>query len=94
MRSGPTVDYDESLERWRYALERRQMKVSRSKTEYICVNEREDSTMVGMQAVKVAKVNEFKYLGSTVQSNGESLQEVRKRVQAWWSNPKNRSEIG
>ena len=28
----------ESLESWRQALERRRMKVSRSKTEYMCVN--------------------------------------------------------
>ncbi|KAI5089887.1 hypothetical protein C0J45_20022 [Silurus meridionalis] len=34
---------EKSLERWRYALERRGMKVSRSKTEYMCVNEREGS---------------------------------------------------
>ena len=31
-----------NLERWRYALERRGMRVSRSKTEYMCVNEMED----------------------------------------------------
>ncbi|KAK3546874.1 hypothetical protein QTP86_003804 [Hemibagrus guttatus] len=34
---------EENLERWRFALERRGMKVSRSKTEYMCVNERERS---------------------------------------------------
>ncbi|KAK3549709.1 hypothetical protein QTP86_007157 [Hemibagrus guttatus] len=34
---------EESLERWRFALERRGMKVSRSKAEYMCVNEREGS---------------------------------------------------
>ncbi|KAK3538824.1 hypothetical protein QTP86_015948 [Hemibagrus guttatus] len=34
---------EENLERWRFALERRGMKVSRSKTEYMCVNEREGS---------------------------------------------------
>ena len=33
---------EESLEKLRYALERRGMKVSRSKTEYMCLNERED----------------------------------------------------
>ncbi|KAK3548937.1 hypothetical protein QTP70_021683 [Hemibagrus guttatus] len=32
---------EENLERWRFALERRGMKVSGSKTEYMCVNERE-----------------------------------------------------
>jgi len=30
----------ENLERWRFALERRRMKVSRIKTEYMCVNAR------------------------------------------------------
>ncbi|KAI5093161.1 hypothetical protein C0J45_17552, partial [Silurus meridionalis] len=33
----------------------------------------------------VEKVEEFRYLGSTVQSNGECVREVKKRVQAGWS---------
>ena len=33
---------EEKLESWRYALERRGMKVNRRKTEYMCVNERQD----------------------------------------------------
>ncbi|KAF7695632.1 hypothetical protein HF521_007355, partial [Silurus meridionalis] len=32
----------------------------------------------------VEKVEEFRYLGSTVQSNGECIREVKKRVQAGW----------
>ncbi|KAK3534956.1 hypothetical protein QTP70_002048 [Hemibagrus guttatus] len=60
---------EENLERWRFALERRGMKVSRSKTEYMCVNEREGSGTVRLQGEEVKKVQEFKYLGSTVQSN-------------------------
>ncbi|KAK3560323.1 hypothetical protein QTP86_006291 [Hemibagrus guttatus] len=67
---------EENLERWRFALERRGMKVSRSKTEYVCVNEREGSGTVRLQGEEVKKVQEFKYLGSTVQSNGESGREV------------------
>ncbi|KAK3545992.1 hypothetical protein QTP70_019302, partial [Hemibagrus guttatus] len=73
---------EENLERWRFALERRGMKVSRSKTEYMCVNEREGSGTVRLQGEEVKKVQEFKYLGSTVQSNGKSGKEVKKRVQA------------
>ncbi|KAK3544873.1 hypothetical protein QTP86_027547 [Hemibagrus guttatus] len=73
---------EENLERWRFALERRGMKVSRSKTEYMCVNEREGSGTVRLQDEEVKKVQEFKYLGSTVQSNGECGKEVKKRVQA------------
>ncbi|KAK3511626.1 hypothetical protein QTP70_013648 [Hemibagrus guttatus] len=76
---------EENLERWRFALERRGMKVSRSKTEYMCVNEREGSGTVRLQGDEVKKVQEFKYLGSTVQSNGECGKEVKKRVQAGWN---------
>ncbi|MCJ8748268.1 hypothetical protein PDJAM_G00163190 [Pangasius djambal] len=72
---------EENLERWRFALERRGMKVSRSKTEYMCVNEREGSGTVRLQGEEVKKVQEFKYLGSTVQSNGECGKEVKKQVQ-------------
>ncbi|KAK3538198.1 hypothetical protein QTP70_033122 [Hemibagrus guttatus] len=76
---------EESLGRWRFALKRRGMKVSRSKTEYMCVNEREGSGTVRLQGEEVKKVQEFKYLGSTVQSNGECGKEVKKRVQAGWN---------
>ncbi|KAK3565192.1 hypothetical protein QTP86_000998 [Hemibagrus guttatus] len=76
---------EQDLERWRFALERRGMKVSRSKTEYMCVNEREGSGTVRLQGEEVKKVQEFKYLGSTVQSNGECGKEVKKRVQAGWN---------
>ncbi|KAK3542099.1 hypothetical protein QTP86_014016 [Hemibagrus guttatus] len=67
---------EECLERWRFALKRRGMKVSRSKTEYMCVNEREGSGTVMLQGEEVKKVQEFKYLGSTVQSNGECGKET------------------
>ncbi|KAK3510392.1 hypothetical protein QTP70_005867 [Hemibagrus guttatus] len=76
---------EENLERWRFALERREMKVSRSKTEYMCVNEKEGSGTVRLQGEEVKKIQEFKYLGSTVQSNGECGKEVKKRVQAGWN---------
>ncbi|KAF7651214.1 hypothetical protein LDENG_00113870 [Lucifuga dentata] len=76
---------EENLERWRYALERRGMKVSRSKTEYMAVNERDSSGMVRLQGIEIKKVEDFKYLGSTVQSNGECGKEVKKRVQAGWN---------
>ncbi|KAK3565044.1 hypothetical protein QTP86_032471, partial [Hemibagrus guttatus] len=76
---------EENLERWRFALERRGMKVSHSKIEYMCVNEREGSGTVRLQGEEVKKVQEFKYLGSTVQSNGECAKEVKKRVQAGWN---------
>ena len=77
---------ERSLERWRYALERRGIKVSKSKTEYMCVNERVDGETVLLQGVEVPKVKEFRYLGSTVQCSGGCGSEVKRRVQAGWNN--------
>ena len=74
---------ERSLERWRYALEKRGMKVSRSKTEYMYMNERDE--MVLLQGVEVPKVKKFRYLGSTVQCNGGCGSEVKRRVQAGWN---------
>ena len=66
------------LESWRYALERRGMKVSRPKTEYLCVNGGNDNETVKMEDTKVSRVKEFKYLGSTVQESGSCEREVKK----------------
>lgn len=52
-----------NLERWRYAMKRRGMKVSRSKTEYMCMNEREGGVIVQLQRTDVLRVDGFKYLG-------------------------------
>ena len=84
---------EEKLESWRYALERRGMKVNRRKTEYMCVNERQVKGTVKMQGEEVAKVEDFKYLGSTVQSNGECGREVKKRVQAGWNGRRRMSGV-
>ena len=73
------------LECWRYALERRGMKVSRSKTEYLCINGGNDDKTLKMEDTKVARVNEFKHLGSTVQESGSCERVVNKRVQAGWN---------
>ena len=40
------------LESWRYAMEKREMKVSRSKTEYLCINGRNDDKTVKMEDKK------------------------------------------
>ena len=73
------------LESWRYALERRGMKVSRSKTKYMCIIGENDDETVKMEDTKVPRVKEFKYLGSTVQESGNCEREVKKRVQARWN---------
>ena len=75
---------EDKLESWRYALERRGMKVNRRKTEYMCVNERQDNSSgtVKMQGEEVAKVEDFNYLGS-VDKVMEIAEESKGRME-WW----------
>ena len=73
------------LESWKYALERRGMKISRSETEYLCINGGNDDETVKMEDTEVPRIKEFKYLGSTVQESGDCKREVKKRVQAKWN---------
>ena len=73
------------LECWRYALERRGMKVSRSKTKYLCINGGNDNKTVKMEDTKVPRVKENKYLESTVQESGDCEREIKKRMQEGWN---------
>ena len=73
------------LERWRQALETRGMKISRTKTEYLCVNKTQEQLPMKLRGVDVPEVEDFKYLGSTLQSNGDCGQEIRKRIQSGWN---------
>ena len=78
-------EVEQRLESWKCALERRGMKVSRSKTEYLCINEGNDDETVKMEDKKVPKVKEFKYLGSAMQESGVCERKAKKRVQAGWN---------
>ena len=72
------------LEQWREALEKGGMKVSRAKTEYMCLN----GTPLGsvkMQSAQLPQVTEFQYLGSTLQSDGDMTTEINKRNQCGWN---------
>ena len=78
-------EMEQRLESLKYALERRGMKVNRSKTEYLCINGGNDNKTVKMEDTKLPRVKEFKYLESTVQESGSCEREVKKRVQAVWN---------
>ena len=78
-------EMEQRIECWRYALVRRGMKVSWSKTQYLCINGGYDNKKVKMEDTKVPRVKEFKYLGSTVQESISCEREVKKRVQAEWN---------
>ena len=78
-------EVEQRLECWRYALERREMKVSRSKTEYLCINGVNDKETVNMENTKVLRVKKFKYLGLTVQESGGCEREIKRKAQAGWN---------
>ena len=53
--------------------------------EYMCLN----GTSIGtdnVQSVRLPQVTEFKYMGSTMQSDGDMSTEVKKRTQCGWNN--------
>ena len=68
------------LEQWREDLEKRGMKVSRAHTEYMCLNGTPLGS-VNMQSAQLPQVTEFKYMGSTLQSDGGMSTEINKRTQ-------------
>ena len=86
-------EVERRLESWRCALERRGMKVSRSKTEYLCINGGNNDETVKMEDTKVPRVKEFQYLGSAVQESESCEREVKKRVQAGWNGSRKVSGI-
>jgi len=85
-------ELEEDLEQWRDALERRGMKVSRLKTEYMCLNGSSTGSVEMLQKQLPEKA-EFKYLGSTLQSDGGVGAEVNRRIQCGWNSWKKMTGI-
>ena len=77
-------ELQENLEIWRNAVEKRGLKVSRSKTEYLRVGSVDDGEELKLPRKKVKRARNFKYLVSTVSSDGRCEEEVRRRIQAGW----------
>ena len=75
---------ENDLEMWRNALEKRGLKVSRSKTEYLKAGDVDDGEELKLQEKKLKRAKNFKYLGSTVSSDGRCEEEVRRSIQAGW----------
>ena len=58
--------------------------MSRNKTEYLRVGGVDDGEELKLQGEKVKRAKNFKYVGSTVSSNGRCEEEVRRRIQEGW----------
>ena len=57
-------ELEDDLEMWRNVLERRGLKVSWSKTEYLKAGDVDDGEELKLQEENVKRVKNFKYLGS------------------------------
>ena len=80
------------LEQWRDALEKRGMKVSRAKTEYMILN----GTSLGsvkMQSDQLPQLTELKYLRSTLQSDVDMNAEINRRTQCGWNDWRTMSDV-
>ena len=75
---------EDHLEIWRNALERRDLKLSRNKTEYWKTGGVDDGEELKFHGEKVKRAKNFKYLGSKNSSDGRYEEEVRRRIQAGW----------
>ena len=71
------------MERWRYTLESKGFRESRSKTEYLhcCFSGRVDARgEVTLDKRPLPKVDKFKYLGSIIQQNGDIDKDINHRI--------------
>ena len=73
------------LQQWREALEKRGMKVSVAKKEYMCLIATPTGS-IKMQSAQLTQVTEFKYLRRTLQSDGDVHAEVNTMTYYGWNN--------
>ncbi|KAD4586681.1 hypothetical protein E3N88_24282 [Mikania micrantha] len=81
-------DLNARLEEWRFALESKGLRISRSKTEYLYCNfsgSVDDDNHLTIGDQEVSKTARFKYMGSFVQRDGDVDCDVAHRVQAGWN---------
>ncbi|XP_019252905.1 PREDICTED: uncharacterized protein LOC109231721 [Nicotiana attenuata] len=79
---------NDRLELWRQTLESKGFELNRTKTKYLeCkfnVGTQEREVEVKLDTQIIPKRDNFKYLGSIIQENGEIEQNVTHRVRAGW----------
>ena len=71
-------ELEDDLEMWRNALGRKGLKVSRIRTEYLKIGDVDDGEELKLQGEKLKRAKNFKYLGSTVSSNGRCEEKERR----------------
>ncbi|XP_019230972.1 PREDICTED: uncharacterized protein LOC109211848 [Nicotiana attenuata] len=82
------VGVNERLEVWRQSLESKGFKLIRTKTEYLeykfSVESREAGMYVRIGSQVSPKRGSFKYLGSVIQEDGETDEDITHRIEVGW----------
>ncbi|XP_068234135.1 uncharacterized protein [Palaemon carinicauda] len=76
---------EEKLKEWRREMANKGLKISRKKTDYLRLKDWENGE-VSLQGERFKRVENFKYIGSTVAEDGDLLAEINHRIQAGWKN--------
>ena len=80
-------ELERKLERWRYALESRGLRISRKKTEYMTTElDGDQQSTIKLAGENIKRVNEFKYLGSVLDNEGNMEKEINNRIHSGWNN--------
>ena len=85
-------ELEDDLKIRKNALERRGLKVSRNKNEYLKTGDVDDGGKLKLQGENVNRAKNLKNLGSTVSSDGR-CEEVMRRIQAGWMSWKKLSGV-
>ena len=78
---------NKKLERWRYTLEARDFRLSRSKIVYIrCgfIGVEGSGGEIAMRGVVIPRVEEFRYLGSIIEERGDIDRDANHCVRSGW----------
>ena len=80
-------ELERKLERWRYALESRGLRISRKKTEFMTTElDGDQQATIKMGGANIKRVHKFKYLGSVIDKAGGMEKEISSRIQGGWNN--------
>ena len=80
-------ELERKLERWRYALESRGLRINRKKTEYMTTElDGDQQTTIKLGGGNIKRVYKFKYLGSVMDNAGDMGKEINNRIQCGWNN--------
>ena len=76
-------ELEQQVNRWKTRLDEYGMRLNLTKTEYLECGLQVDGT-IKVNGVQLGKTTEFRYLGSRLVSDGDSIPDARARVNATW----------